>query len=89
MDSLTSVITPSSLIPDTARRGLQPHFSEAISGVRPDPLEAVVRGLHRAVAEVLHDLPVIDRLQPEHLASLQYLLLVFEVDVTVGCTGRR
>ena len=29
----------------------------------------------RAVAEVLHDLTVIDRLQSEHLALLQYLLL--------------
>jgi len=43
--------------------------------VRPDPLESVLRGLHRAVAEELHDLSVIDRLQPEHLTLFEDLLL--------------
>jgi hypothetical protein len=76
MDSLTSVISPFSQIPDTVRRGPSAaQFSEAVSGVRPDPLEAVLRGLYRAVTEVFHDLAVIDHLQPEHLALLQYLLL--------------
>jgi len=50
--------------------GLHPQFAEAISGVRPDPLKAILRGLHRAIAEVLNDLTVINRLQSEYLALL-------------------
>ncbi len=45
-------------------------FAEAVLGVRSDPREAVLCGLDRAVAEVLHDLPVVHRHEIEHFALL-------------------
>ena len=42
--------------------------------MRPDPLEAVLRGLDRTVTEVRHDLTVVHRLQAEDLTLFEDLL---------------
>ena len=55
--------------------GIQPQFTEAVLGVSADPCDPVLYGLDRTVAEVLHDLSVVHRLQPEYVTLFEDLLL--------------